>query len=285
MAFEPGRVAQNCEFCGSPALIDYQQINERIPPHGVLPFKIDVARVRDEIRKWWKDQVGAPGRLAKSALVDTVKCLYIPYWTFDAHVHCRWTADAGYYYYEDEDYTDSKGNTQTRRVRHTRWEYAQGELEHDFDDEPIPATDNVPMNPLRDVEPFPTQEAVPYDRAFVSGHVVEQYRVVLMTAAEQVLERMEQRVKKLCAGEIPGDTYQNLEVQSTYSRQTFKHVLVPIWLLTYVYRRKTYQVVVNGYTGKIAGDHPFSIWKVLLAVAILLAVLGGLVWLGMTIAG
>ena len=43
-------------------------------------------------------------------------------------------------------------------------------------------------------------------------------------------------------------------------------MLVPIWLLSYNYGAKAYQVVVNGYTGQIAGNHPYSAWKIFFAV-------------------
>ena len=99
MVYEAGRVGQNCEFCGSPALVAYDEIKSPIRPQGVLPFRIDRNRVRDDIRRWWRSKWLAPGRLAKAALVDTVRSLYIPYWTFDAHAHCPWDAEAGHYYY------------------------------------------------------------------------------------------------------------------------------------------------------------------------------------------
>ena len=46
--------------------------------------------------------------------------------------------------------------------------------------------------------------------------------------------------------EVPGDTYRNLQIQPMFSGQTFKHMLVPVWLLAYTVRREGYQVVVNG---------------------------------------
>ena len=99
MVFEAARVGQNCEFCGSPALVDYTEIKAPIRPQGVLPFRVDASRVRDDIRRWWRSKWFAPGRLARTALVDTVRSIYIPYWTFDAQVHCPWDAEAGYHYY------------------------------------------------------------------------------------------------------------------------------------------------------------------------------------------
>ena len=40
MVFDPTRVAQNCEFCGSPALVDYEEIKEPISPQSLLPFRV-----------------------------------------------------------------------------------------------------------------------------------------------------------------------------------------------------------------------------------------------------
>lgn len=276
MVFEPGRVGQNCEFCGSPALVDYQEIKSPIRPQGVLPFRIDRARVQDDIRGWWRRKWFAPGRLARISLVDTVHSLYIPYWTFDARAHCPWEADAGHYYYVDVEGRDSRGRRIVRRERRTRWVPAAGVVDHVFDDDPVPGTQGLPLDRLRGVEPFPTAEVVPYDTAFLSGHVVEHYKVVLFEAAERSQRQMHAALQELCAREVPGDTYRNLRIHPTFSGRTFKHVLVPIWLLVYTYGRRSFQVIANGYTGKMAGNYPISVWKVLLvilAIAVVIAVI------------
>jgi hypothetical protein len=270
MVFDPARVGQNCEFCGSPALVDYTEIKAPIRPQGVLPFKIDTSRVRDDIRRWWRSKWLAPGRLATAALVDTVHSLYIPYWTFDAQVHCPWDAEAGHYYYVSVEGRDNKGNRVVRQERRVRWEPASGVVDHFFDDEPVPGTQGLSLELLRKVEPFPTKEVVPYNTAFLSGHVVEHYRVILLDAAKQSQDQMHATLEQLCAREIPGDTHRNLRIHPSYSRQTFKHVLVPIWLLSYNYGARAFHVIVNGYTGKIAGKYPYSVWKILLLVALAL---------------
>ncbi len=50
-------------------------------------------------------------------------------------------------------------------------------------------------------------------------------------------------------------------------------MLVPIWLLVYVFGSRSYQVVVNGYTGRMAGKYPFSAWKIALLILVALFVL------------
>jgi Zn finger protein HypA/HybF involved in hydrogenase expression len=272
MVFDPARVGQNCEFCGSPALVDYQEIKAPVRPQGVLPFRVDAKAVREQVRQWWRRQWFAPGSLARAALVDTIKSLYIPYWTFDAQAHCPWTAEAGYYYYVNVPGVDQNGRPTVRRERRIRWEPASGSVDGAFDDEAVPGTQGLLLDLLRQVEPFPTTETLPYDTAFLSGHVVEHYQVVLFDAAQKACEQMEAKLQELCAQQVPGDTHRNLQIAPVYSGRTFKHVLVPVWLLKYDYRSKPYQVIVNGCTGTMAGERPYSAWKIALAVlAVVLA--------------
>ena len=273
MVFDPQRVGQNCDFCGSPALVDYQAIKAPIRPQSLLPFTVSEAQVRESIRRWYASKWLAPNAFKRRALVDTIHGIYIPYWTFDAQVHCPWWAEAGYYYYTTETYRDAKGQTQTRQVQHVRWEPASGVVDQFFDDEPVPGTTGVDHDLLRQIEPFPTQQLVPYDTAFLSGFVVEHYQVVLVDAAKRSQEQMHAKLMAICAGQVPGDTHRNLRIAPEYSGQTFKHVLVPIWLLAYTYGARRFQVAVNGATGAIAGRYPKSVWKILALIVVALLIL------------
>jgi len=277
MVFDAAKVGQNCEFCGSPALVDYQEIKAPIRPQSLLPFKVSEPQVREQIRRWYASKWLAPGALKSRALVDRVRGVYIPYWTFDAQADCPWEAEAGHYYYTTESYRDNQGRNQTRQVRHVRWEPASGRVQHFFDDEPVPGTHGVSHALLREVEPFRTTELVPYDTAFLSGFIVEHYQIVLLDAAQASQDAMTRKLNEMCAAEVPGDTYRNLQIHPVFSGQTFKHILVPVWLLSYLYGTKTYQVVVNGYDGRMAGQYPKSPWKI--ALLVLLAIIVFLIFL------
>ena len=272
--FDPARVGKNCDFCGSPQLVPYDEIKAPIRPQSLLPFKVSASDVREQIRRWYAGKWLAPNSLRRQALIDRIHGVYIPYWTFDAHVVCPWRAEAGHYYYTTEEYRDSKGQRRSRQNRRVRWEPASGEVRHFFDDEPVAGTHGVSSALLRQVEPFPTEVLVPYDTAYLSGFVVEHYQVVLVDAAQHSQAQMTRKLQELCARQVPGDTHRNLEIFPSFSGQTFKHILVPVWLLTYVYGNKPWQVVVNGYTGQIAGEYPKSWWKIaLLVVLAIIAVL------------
>jgi hypothetical protein len=273
--FDAGRVGQRCDFCGSTALVPYEEIKEAFRPESLLPMKISENQVRDSIRQWYRTRWFAPNLLKRAAFTDTVKGLYIPYWTFDAQVHGEWTAESGYYYYVTETYRDANGRTQTRQAQRIRWEPSSGALDHFFDDELVPASRGVQEIMLRKIEPFPTTtDLVPYNAGYLSGWVVERYQIDLVGAAKEAREEMDAEMLRLCGAQVPGDTYRDLQVKNDYSGQTYKHILVPIWLLTYNYGTRNFQVVVNGYTGAIAGKYPKSWVKITLAVLAALAAAG-----------
>jgi hypothetical protein len=84
---------------------------------------------------------------------------------------------------------------------------------------------------------------------------------------------MDAQMRQLCGAQVPGDTHRNLQVDSDYAGQTFKHILVPVWLLTYTYGARSYQVVANGITGRMSGQRPWSWIKIALLVLIVLILL------------
>ena len=93
----------------------------------------------------------------------------------------------------------------------------------------------------------------------------------LLEAAQASQDAMTDKLRQMCAAQIPGDTYRNLVIHPTFSAQTFKHILVPVWLLSYLYGTRLLQVVVNGYSGRMAGQYPKSPWKI--AFLVLLAII------------
>jgi hypothetical protein len=226
------------------------------------------------VRGWYGKVWFAPNALKRRALTDTVKGVYLPYWTFDAQVHADWTAESGYYYYTTETYTDNSGNTRERQVQHVRWVPSAGNLDHFFDDDLVCASVGVNPQLMRAIEPYPTTtDLMPYDAGYVAGWVVERYQIDLVGAARAAREQMDAELRALCSRQVPGDTQRNLQVRADYTGQTFKHILAPVWLLTYNYGAKAYQVVINGYTGKIDGRYPKSWVKITLAVLAVILIL------------
>ena len=165
------------------------------------------------------------------------------------------------------------GDREDARERRVRWTPASGSLSHVFDDELVCASRGVEPARLRAIEPFPTEALAPYDPGYVAGWVVERYQIDLVEAAALSRQRMDARLRELCARQVPGDTQRNLAVRAAYGGLTFKQILAPLWLATYTYRGRAYQVVVNGVTGRISGARPWSWIKIALAALAALAML------------
>jgi DNA-directed RNA polymerase subunit RPC12/RpoP len=255
--FDADHVGQRCDFCGSSALVPYEQVKDAFRPESLLPLKVAEPQARDLMRAWYGRLWFAPSGFGTRALTDTVKAVYLPYWTFDAKADASWTADAGHYYYV------TVNNQKERRVN---WTPASGSLSHVFDDELVCASRGVDAGLLRGVEPFPTDTLAPYDPGYLAGWVVERYQIDLPAAAQRSRQQMDEELRELCAGEVPGDTQRNLVVRASYRDLTFKHILAPVWLVAYTYHGRAYQVLVNGVTGKISGRRPWSWIKITLAV-------------------
>ncbi len=261
---DPDKVGSRCEFCGAAQLVPYAEVKDAFRPESLLPLTIAEAQARDLIRTWYKRQWLAPNKLNARALTDTVKAVYLPYWTFDAAAEADWWAESGTYYY-----TGSGKN----RQRHVRWEAVNGHVSHIFDDALVPASTGVDPKWLRGIEPFPTEGLIPYDPGYLAGWTVERYQIDLEAAAISAQSQMDATVRQRCIEQIHGDTHRNLSVRTIYSDQRFKHILVPVWLMSYKYGSKTYQVVLNGVTGELVGGRPWSWVKIALLVLLALIIL------------
>ena len=157
------------------------------------------------------------------------------------------------------------GRTETET--RTRWEWRSGTLDKRFDDVPVPASRGLDASATRGIEPFPTDRLLPYDPRYLSGFLAEEYGVDLPEAEAMARERMSEEVRAACGAAVPGDTYRNLEVETEWSGLAYKGALLPIWVAAYQYGGKTYRFLVNGATGQVSGEAPWSWAKILAAVA------------------
>ena len=267
--FSGAQQGKACDFCGSTALVPFEETGDIIRPETLLPFAVNEPGARERVRTWYGSRFWAPNNLNQKALTDTLHGVYLPYWTFDAQVDARYTAEAGTYY---------QGKDNKREVR---WQSVSGQVDHFFFFLLVCGSKGVQPHLMRAVEPFPTttDQLKPYDPGYLSGWTVERYQLDLVAAAEQGRQRMLAGIRDLASQDIRADTQRNLQVQAQFSGQTFKHVLLPIWLVGYRYGARDFQVVINGATGQVAGDYPKSWVKIAFAVLAALLVLWVIVWL------
>ena len=265
--FPDGVTATRCTFCGSSKVLAQGENQNTIRPESLLPFAIDKKRAGQAFGDWLGKLWFRPNDLKTMSKVQEVNGVYVPFWTYDAHVESSWQAEAGYYYYETEEYTVKENGEEvlkTREVQRTRWERAWGHRADDYDDVLVCASMGLPRELADRFASFDTAQLVPYSPGFLAGWRAEEYAVDLANGFGFAQGKMEREQENRCGKDVPGDTRRNLRVDNSFSAITFKHVLLPVWIAAYRYNNQVYRFLVNGQTGEVVGKAPFSWVKIAL---------------------
>ncbi|MDQ3143250.1 MAG: hypothetical protein M3Q56_13485, partial [Bacteroidota bacterium] len=75
-----------CAFCGSEHVHEQAFQHKTIQPVGIIPFYIGEKEAKDMFHKWLKQGWFHPSALRKTATLDILKGIYMPFWTFDFQV-------------------------------------------------------------------------------------------------------------------------------------------------------------------------------------------------------
>jgi len=269
-----------CCFCGSDTVVERSANARLITPESLIPFKVTREQANDKFRHWVASLWFRPNDLKKRAWVRDVDGVYAPFWTFDAQAETRWHAESGYHYYETEEYKDNEGKTQTRQVQRTRWEPSSGTHFGNYDDLLVCASKGLSEALVHQLEPFhTTTQLVGYQASYLSGWGAEEYAVGPKDAWDKGQKRFEGLEYQACSREVPGDTHRNLRISMRLSQITWKHCLLPVYVAAYRYNDKTYRFLVNGETGKVSGEAPYSFWKIFFAVVFVLLLVGAFIYL------
>ncbi len=284
VTFEPPHVAGQCPFCAAAIVAQPKLADPTLAPEGIVPFTIDRKAARDHIQHWIGSRWFAPNALKPLAQQEKIQGVYLPFWTYDSYTTSHYSGDRGEYYYVTETYTETndKGETETktREVRHTRWYSVSGTVSRFFDDILIPGTKLVNLKRLEALEPWHLKESLrPYDPSYLAGFEAQRSQVILKEGFEMAKDVISATIRSDVHRDIGGDEQRIHNISTAYSAITFKHILLPVWLTSYRYRNKQYQVMVNARTGEVQGDRPYSVWKISAAVLAGLALVGGVVLL------
>jgi DNA-directed RNA polymerase subunit RPC12/RpoP len=276
-----GSVSQRCQFCTAPLVVN-TAMDHQIPPEAVLPFALDRSAARGVLNQWAKSRWFAPNRLKKVSEAETMSSTYLPHWTFDARTVSHYTGQRGEHYWATETYTETvNGQTQTRtrQVRRTRWYPVSGTVARNFDDVVVPGTRQVTPEKLDKLDPWPLNYAVPFQPGYVAGHESLRYDVEPQEGLGFAQQKMAQVIRGDCHRDIGGDEQQVHSVNTNYADVTGKLMLLPVWIGSYLYSGKPWQVLINGCTGEVQGERPFSVLKIVSAAAAAIALIAAIVGL------
>ncbi|MEO1639593.1 MAG: TFIIB-type zinc finger domain-containing protein [Pseudomonadota bacterium] len=265
--FDPDLHAAECPFCATPVVTDTGP-HRHIKPRGLLPFDLDEGQARKAMTDWLGGLWFAPNGLADYARKGRkMNGIYVPYWTFDADTKSRYTGQRGKHYYETKTVMRD-GKRKQVRVRKTRWSPASGRVARFFDDVLVLASKSLPKKYTDALEPWDLSALQPYNPEYLAGFRAEGYQVELADGFTEARAYMDRMIHRDVKYDIGGDAQRVTTVDTDVSDITFKHILLPVWLAAYKYRGQTYRFVVNGRTGRVQGERPYSAWKIAFAVLV-----------------
>ncbi|WP_102226168.1 TFIIB-type zinc finger domain-containing protein [Acidimangrovimonas sediminis] len=275
--FDPAVHAAECPFCATPIVTD-TGAHRQIKPQAVVPFQLDQTQAREAMTAWLGRLWFAPNGLVDYARKGrAMNGIYVPYWTYDATTRTEYTGQRGEAYYETETVVvnvNGRDEMQTRQVRRIAWYPAAGTVGRRFDDVLVMASTGLPRDYVDALEPWDLGTLTAYSPDYLAGFRAEGYTVGLRDGFGIAQQKMQPVIEGDVRADIGGDEQMIASMDTETSDETFKHVLLPIWMAAYKYRGKTYRFVVNGQTGRVRGERPWSAWKIAFAVLLALIALG-----------
>lgn len=264
MLLPASQTASVCAFCGSPQVLP-QGDPGSIRPESVIPFHLSREQAAQAFNAWRKKKWFLPNAFKKRSVNSNLNGIYVPFWTFDSQTRSSYSAEVGVYHYRQEVRTrvvNGKTETYTETVRYTVWHWTNGTYGRFFNDVLVPASGHYDEALLRKMSNFRLDQLIPYSPEYLSGFIAERYTVPLDQGWNRAKAYVDGQLESEIKSEIGGDEIRHLSIDTRYSGQTYKHILLPVWNATYMYRNETYRYMVNGETGTVSGRVPRSPWKI-----------------------
>ncbi len=259
-------IATTCAFCGSNKVILRQASQDMLRPGFLVPFKVDENRCQALTREWLQSSWMTPASLKNLARMAGFTGVYLPYWTFDAVTSASWKAEVGHT--RTERYR--VGNEwRERTVVHWRWE--SGQVQLNIDDLIVEGTTKLSRVLLDQLKGFDLSALTPYDPTYLAGFQARAYDLTLEKAWEIGREKMRDETRRACLAQASSSMVRNFNMNLDFSQESWRYVLLPIYVAAYQYQGTTYQVMVNGQTGAVAGQRPVDWTKVWLVIAAILS--------------
>lgn len=265
--------ADFCYYCHNPVVL-LGKLTGQMRPHRIIPFKYDKKEAEKRFLAYTKKKWFLPKAFFSTAQAEKISGIYYPFWITDA----------------DTDSTMQAHATRIRKWRTGNVEYTEtsnfrihrrGDIH--FEDITTSALSEADKNLLEGVLPYPSEALQEFSMPYLSGYLAKKRDIEREVLSDEVKKRMSDYAAQLLRGTVHGYSTVNVkEMQVNIQKSHWEYSLLPIWILTYRDRKdRLYTYAMNGYTGKVYGELPVSIGKLMLLLsAIAIPVATVLTWLG-----
>jgi len=270
LSIPEGAISTTCPFCASNQVNVTTSLEEELRPRFLIPFKITPEQTQKLAAAWLGTGWYHPDELASGSFVRHYTGIYLPFWTFDAVVRAYWRAQVGYEKTEQHyNAHEKRWETRTRIV----WRWEDGEVHLTVDDHLVTgsAPNHISHKILARLYPYHLHDLMTYEPDYLAGWQAQAYETTLMHAWETGKAAIREKARQACDQAIPSHHVRNFSMQADFRDESWRYILLPVFLATYKYNDKVFQMMINGQTGVVAGQKPVAWWKVWLAIAALLS--------------
>jgi hypothetical protein len=240
-----------CAFCGQ-AKLEEKAVLQIPPPRLIIPFRIVREQAGALYRAWLGNGIFRPGDLRSESKVTEMRGVYLPYWLFSIDCHAWWTADSNH----------------VPPGARAEWAPHFGEHAGRYASQLVPASGVLTSYKLGKLGTWDLSPAVPYTPEALRDHPAEAFSVPRKRARLTAVQGFEGLLREDCEKKVPGSRRRNVKVNPLFTGAHASPVLMPVWIMAFEYRGRTWQFLVNGQSGQIEGNAPVSLWRVLAAVGL-----------------
>jgi hypothetical protein len=260
-------LTHSCAFCGSNKVIHRQAAQDSLRPRFLIPFQVDENASHKIVQGWLGSSWMTPAGLKALANLKAFSKFYLPFWTFGSVTSASWKAEVGHT--RTEQYYDHGSKSWRTRTR-IDWRWESGQVRLNIDDLLISGTDRVSARHLKSIRNYDLRALAAYDPMFLAGLSAKSYDIPLEAAWETARQEMREKTRQACRGQASTGNIRNFSMNLDFSEESWRYVLLPVYLAAYRYGNQAYQAVLNGQTGTISGQRPVDWTRVWVVIAVLL---------------
>ena len=234
----PNDISEDCAYCNSPHVVSHQETRELMDPDAIIPHAFNRRQAAEYLVAWVQEHAFTP-----QGKVQPPRGFYLPLWTFDFAGMISYSGQR----YQDEDNPFRKGSR--NRVKVTE----RGDYPVYIDDLIMPANKAMNKEAVALLDTYSFREAKPYDARYLVGWAAEAYEIELGDASLEARSRAYKFYKK----KIRRDMSELMNITTSSANMaidSYKLLMLPIWITTYTYGGEEYHVFINGQNGAVRGE-------------------------------
>ena len=263
-------VSTACPYCGS----DYVSETKALPglkPDVVIPFAFNEEKAAELFVKGMKKKFFAHQALKKKLPPSKIHGIYVPSFTFDADSVSRYDGRL----YKNKTYTDSKGNSHTRR-EYFKISGTESLAHRDYVEESSTKMNDKQMTALL---PYQMDGSYQYDSNFIRGYSLEHYQDGLAACYDNAQTKMRAAIRSAILNQYNHDGVDYLNIDARFSNELYSYRVLPVYSFEFLWKKKNYMVFMNGQTGKVGSQYPKSALKISILVILIVLVVAAIITL------